>query len=109
MDTPEDLRGFNTLFFVTEVIGLVGVVMMAVWTANYRGGFAWTSNPSHQFNWHPLLMTIGMIYLFANCMYIEATVVLICIVYLHILYLYSSQYFVESFFNKNYTSPIKEF
>lgn len=97
MDTPEDLRGFNTLFFVTEVIGLVGVVMMAVWTANYRGGFAWTSYPALQFNWHPLLMTIGMVYLFANCMYLKATL-FICIVYLYIIiYLYSSQYFFESY------------
>uniref|UniRef100_A0A1B6K2B1 Cytochrome b561 domain-containing protein n=1 Tax=Homalodisca liturata TaxID=320908 RepID=A0A1B6K2B1_9HEMI len=66
MDTPEDLRGFNLLFFVTEAVGLIAVILMAVWTANYRGGFAWRSDPAHEFNWHPLLNTIGMIYLFAN-------------------------------------------
>ncbi|XP_054265492.1 plasma membrane ascorbate-dependent reductase CYBRD1-like isoform X2 [Macrosteles quadrilineatus] len=66
MDVPEDLRGFNLLFFITEAIGLVGVVMMAIWTSFHRGGFAWRSNPGLEFNWHPLLNTIGMIYLFAN-------------------------------------------
>jgi len=66
METPEDLRGFNLLFFVTEVLGLILVILMAVWTGNYRGGFAWSSNPKLEFNWHPLLNTIGMIYLFAN-------------------------------------------
>lgn len=66
MDTPEDLQGFNLIFFATEVVGLVGVIMMAVWTASYRGGFSWSSDPGHQFNWHPLLNSIGMIYLFGN-------------------------------------------
>ena len=29
-------------------------------------GFAWQSNPSLQFNWHPFLMNLGMIYLYGN-------------------------------------------
>ena len=32
-----------------------------------RGGFAWgAEDPGHAFNWHPLLMIIGMIYLYGN-------------------------------------------
>ena len=42
--------------------------MIVVLTGIYTGhnGFAWRENPGLQFNWHPLLMTIGMIYLYGN-------------------------------------------
>lgn len=62
----EDYKNFNIIFGVTQGIGLLCVVLMLVWTASYRGGFGWSSKPDLQFNWHPLLMTIGLIYLFAN-------------------------------------------
>lgn len=66
MDNRENLKGFMGLLIVTQVIGLVAVVLVATWTVHYRGGFAWRSNPSLEFNWHPLLMTVGMVFLFAN-------------------------------------------
>lgn len=62
----EDLKNFNVIFGVTQGVGLICVVLMLVWTSSYNGGFAWSSNPDLMFNWHPLLMTIGLIYLFAN-------------------------------------------
>jgi len=42
------------------------VVMMSVWTGHFLGGFAGQSSPSLQFNWHPLLLTISLIYLYGN-------------------------------------------
>lgn len=39
---------------------------MGIWTGHHLGGFAWQKNPGLEFNWHPLLMTIGMIYLYGN-------------------------------------------
>ena len=33
---------------------------------NYRHGFTWRDNPKLEFNWHPLLMTIGLIFLYGN-------------------------------------------
>lgn len=66
MDNRENLKGFMGLLILTQVIGLVAVIMVAVWTVHYKGGFAWRSNPGLEFNWHPLLMTVGMIFLFAN-------------------------------------------
>lgn len=62
----EDLKSFNILFGFTNGVGLLCVVLVLVWTSHYNGGYAWRSDPPKQFNWHPLLMTVGMIYLFAN-------------------------------------------
>merc|ERR1711988_1835314 len=44
----------------------MGVILTGIWTGHYLGGFAWRSNPSLQFNWHPFLMNLGMIYLYGN-------------------------------------------
>jgi len=58
---------FLGTFIAAQVPGLIAVVMMIVWTSDYRGGFSWgAADPGHAFNWHPLLMTIGMIYLYGN-------------------------------------------
>lgn len=66
MDNRENLKGFMILLIITQVVGLIAVILMAVWTVSYKGGFAWRSNPGLEFNWHPLLMTVGMVFLFAN-------------------------------------------
>ena len=39
---------------------------MSVWTGHYLGGFAGSSAPDKEFNWHPLLMTVGLIYLYGT-------------------------------------------
>ena len=39
---------------------------MSVWTGHYLGGFAGSSVPDKEFNWHPLLMTVGLIYLYGT-------------------------------------------
>ena len=57
-------------FAATQLFGASFVVLMIVWTTNYRKGFAWQENPGLQFNWHPLLMSIGLIYLYGNGMLI---------------------------------------
>ena len=46
--------------------GFVAVVLTGIWTGHYLGGFGWNDNPKTQFNWHPLLMVISMIYLYGN-------------------------------------------
>ena len=45
------------------------MVLVGIWMQNYRNGFAWswsTEEPGVLFNWHPLFMTIGLIYLYGN-------------------------------------------
>ena len=49
-----------------QISGFMAVVLMGIWTGHHMGGFAWQSNPKQEFNWHPLLMTLGMIYLYGN-------------------------------------------
>ena len=49
-----------------QVSGFMAVVLMGTWTGHFLGGFSWQSDPQHQFNWHPLLMTIGLIFLYGN-------------------------------------------
>ena len=49
-----------------EVVGVGLVVMMSIWTGHFLGGFAGQSDPKLEFNWHPLLLTISLIYLYGN-------------------------------------------
>lgn len=61
----QQLRGFNPLLVLTEVLGLTLVVLVAVWTGQ-RGGLAWRSSPALEFNWHPLLLTVALIFFNGN-------------------------------------------
>jgi cytochrome b-561 len=68
MEVPQqNLQGFITTFGVTEGVGAVIVILVTVWAGHYRKGFTWRSDPEKEFNWHPVLMTFGMIFLYANC------------------------------------------
>ena len=61
----------NKIPFVSilfQIMGILTIVLTGLFTGHYWGGFAWRSDPGLQFNWHPLLMTIGMIYLYGNGM-----------------------------------------
>ncbi|XP_033607634.1 cytochrome b561 isoform X2 [Cryptotermes secundus] len=67
MDAPQqNLEGFITTFGVAQAVGALTVILVTVWAGHYRGGFAWRSNVDLEFNWHPVLMTFGMIFLYAN-------------------------------------------
>ena len=56
----------NVYFVFLQISGFMAVVLVGIWTGHHLGGFAWQSDPKHEFNWHPLLMTLGMIYLYGN-------------------------------------------
>jgi len=65
-EVEQDTSGFLPLVGITEISGFMAVVLMGIWMGHFRKGFAWSENPDLQFNWHPLLMTLGMIYLYGN-------------------------------------------
>ncbi|XP_034950046.1 cytochrome b561 isoform X2 [Chelonus insularis] len=66
----EKLEGFKYIFGLVQFFGGLLIILMLVWTVHFRGGFSWTSDPGHEFNWHPLLMTIGLVYIYGNGMLI---------------------------------------
>ena len=66
MELIQKITAFKPIFALAQLFGITIVVLISIWSGHYLGGFAWQSNPGLQFNWHPLLMTIGMVYLYGN-------------------------------------------
>lgn len=64
--SQQNLEGFSLIFGLAEAVGLLTFVLVVIWTGHYCGGFSWRSDPKIEFNWHPVLMTLGMIFLYAN-------------------------------------------
>lgn len=44
--------------------GAVGLVLF--WVVYYRDGFGWRDQPKLEFNYHPVLMITGFVYLSGN-------------------------------------------
>lgn len=65
-EIEQDLRGLRPGFILAQVVGLSLVGLMSVWTGHYLGGFAGPSQPNLEFNWHPLLMTVSLVYLYGT-------------------------------------------
>lgn len=64
----EKLDYFLPIFVAAEIVGILSVLLMFYWCVGYAGGFGLSGNPL--FTWHPLFMTIGLIYLMGNGMYL---------------------------------------
>lgn len=60
------LVNFRIFYLIAQMVGISIIILMGSWISICLGGFGW-STPAIEFNWHPMLMTIGMIYLFGNC------------------------------------------
>ncbi|XP_030372365.1 cytochrome b reductase 1 isoform X2 [Scaptodrosophila lebanonensis] len=60
------LINFKVLYVVTQLCGLTMIVLVGTWIGEHFGGLAGTDNPKQEFNWHPLFMTIGFIFLYGN-------------------------------------------
>ncbi|VVC39777.1 Hypothetical protein CINCED_3A013070 [Cinara cedri] len=56
---------YFSLYIVFQIIGLLLIFAVGFWIFVFRGGVGF-SESKIIFNWHPLLMTIGFVYLFAN-------------------------------------------
>jgi len=65
-EVEQDVTGFIPVYGIAQISGFMAVVLAGIWTGHHLGGFSWQSNPNLEFNWHPLLMILGMIYLYGN-------------------------------------------
>lgn len=57
---------FKIVFWITQAVGIIGLVILTTWVFYFRGGLAWNSQPKLQFNWHVLCLSFGSVYLCAN-------------------------------------------
>lgn len=57
---------FTTLILIIQALGLTAVILVAVWMGHFLGGFAWQEDPAKEFNFHPVFMIIGMVFLCAD-------------------------------------------
>lgn len=65
----QKVKNYNVLYIVDTVLGAGAVLLIFIWILHFRSGFAWQSKPHLEFNWHPFLMVLGLIFIFAQCEY----------------------------------------
>ncbi|XP_053672632.1 plasma membrane ascorbate-dependent reductase CYBRD1 [Anopheles nili] len=63
---PSALNNFRIMYLVTQLVGITIIILVSCWIGIHLNGLGWSSRPSLQFNWHPLLMSVGMIFLYGN-------------------------------------------
>jgi len=61
-----DYTKFNRVFYLSQAVGLLAIVLTFLWIIIFRHGFTWGYNFGVEFNWHPFLMTIGPVVLQAD-------------------------------------------
>lgn len=64
---------FYAAFIIAELTGIIMVILTGYCFHNYFGGFSFQS-PSQAFNYHPLFMMIGMVFLNANGSSVKITI-----------------------------------
>lgn len=58
----ENFRLFLVLFVSALSVGFVSIVFVIRWVLYFKEGLAWDGGLA-EFNWHPLLVVIGFIFL----------------------------------------------
>lgn len=59
------LLNFYLLVGMAEAIGISAIILVIIWMSHYRGGFAWDGS-GKEFNYHPVFMVIGLVFLYGN-------------------------------------------
>lgn len=58
----ENYKQFLIFFILSLALGIVSIAFALTWVLHYREGLGWDGGAA-EFNWHPLLMVIGFIFL----------------------------------------------
>lgn len=58
-------RFFYPLLALSQLLAVILLVLTGYWTGHMLGGFAWDGSPQ-QFNLHPLLMILGLVFLYGD-------------------------------------------
>lgn len=58
----ENFRPFLFTLCAAALTGLLSIIFVLTWVLHYKEGFAWDGSPA-EFNWHPVLMVAGLIFL----------------------------------------------
>ncbi|XP_054724656.1 transmembrane ascorbate-dependent reductase CYB561-like isoform X2 [Uloborus diversus] len=58
-------KAFWPLVAVSQIFGVACVGLVITWVKKYSGGFSW-SDANLQFNYHPVLMVLGLIFLYGD-------------------------------------------
>merc|ERR1712241_967633 len=59
-------RLFFICLAVIEAFGILAVILTIHWAINIKGGVTYVENMGIPFNWHPILMTVSLIFLYGN-------------------------------------------
>lgn len=65
-------KRFNALYGLTSGLGILLIVLMLTWIVRYQNGFG-VSDADKEFNWHPMLMVLGLIFTYAQSMLVYRT------------------------------------
>ncbi|CAF4073974.1 unnamed protein product, partial [Adineta steineri] len=60
------LRWYYSIVVCSQIIGVIAVILIGVFLGKYRGGFGWGSDLEKVFNYHPLFMTLGMVFFYGD-------------------------------------------
>lgn len=57
---------FMLLVILAQVVGVIAVLLMGIWMGNFQGGFGWGYKNEHKFNYHPMFMVTGLIFIYGD-------------------------------------------
>lgn len=63
-EQSSSMKVFSLFVVLSQVFGVLCVVMVALWMGVYHGGFEWAQGK--YFNFHPLFMVLGLVFFYAE-------------------------------------------
>ena len=65
-----DTNIFCSTFAAAQIVGIALVILTGYWRGVFHHGFTFQGDALQQFNWHPFLLTTGLVFLYGNGMLI---------------------------------------